>query len=543
MDTKKIYLLGILFLITTSGILYAQNTLFFSTYGSTNGDEEMESLIQTGDLGLLVAGMSDAFSTNGDGDLLMLKTDVNGNIQWSKTYGGTSNDMATDVKETPDGGFIVAGWTQSFGAAGYDFWVLKTDSNGNVIWEKRFGGNGDDQAWSVSVDSDAYFIVGGTNSFGAGLTDLWAIKLDLNGNIIWQKTYGSLGHDAPPGLYSEYVAKGLIDQNGNYLISGNSDGVGHGASDIYLAKLNPLNGNIIWQYAYGDTDEESSWSFVESPTGGYYLQGNTVDPNTYEGDLWVVFVDTSGAIQWQKTFGINSTWDEALNATALSDGSIVLASYFEQGPSDWIASAIKVDLSGNFLWANQYKTGHLDWTNAVYPLNDNTLAFVGVTTDTTTWDEDLTLFKTNASGNISNCNVITAISPTITTTATNSQSINFSVNNTAVSPQSTTASVVSVTLIQNNICSELISSVNSLLNFNNTTLYPNPTQGNIVIEFNAMQSKVTSILRNQLGQEIHRKTWQNTESINLTITGNQGIYFLELFNDNGDRITVRVLKI
>ncbi len=542
MNTKQIYLLGILFLITTKGFLCAQNTLFFSTYGSTNGDEEMEALIQTGDSGLLIAGISDAFSTNGDGDLMMLKTDINGTIQWSKTYGGTSDDMATDVKETSDGGFIVAGWTQSFGAVGYDFWVLKTDSIGNVIWEKRFGGNGDEQAWSISIDSNAYFVVGGTNSFGAGLTDLWAIKLDLNGNIIWQKTYGSSGDDAPPGSYNEYVAKGLIDQNGDYLISGISDGVGHGATDMYLVKLNPLNGSIIWQYAYGDTDEESSWSFVESPTGGYYLPGNTVNPNTYEGDLWVVFVDTSGAIQWQKTFGINSKWDEALNATVLPDGSIVLASYLEQSSSDWIASAIKVDLSGNFLWANQYKTGHLDWTNAVYPLNDSTLAFIGVTTDTTTWDEDLTLFRTNASGNISNCNVITTISPTISTTTTNPQNINLSINNTAVTPQNTTASVINVTLVQNNICSELISSVNSKLNINNATLYPNPTQGNIVVKFNAMQSKVTTVLRNQLGQEIDRKTWLNTESINLTITGSNGIYFLELFDDDGNIMTVKILK-
>ncbi len=524
------------------GFLNAQNTLFFSTYGSPFGDEEMEALIQTSDSGLLIGGLTDSFSPDEDADLLLLKTDINGNILWSKTYGGASDDMATDIKETPDGGFIVVGWTQSFGATGYDFWVLKTDSKGKLNWGKRFGGNGDEQAWSVSADHDAYFVVGGTNSFGAGLTDLWALKLDLDGNIIWQKTYGSAGDEAPPGDYDEYVARGLIDQNGDYLISGITDGVGHGETDIYLAKLNPANGNIAWQYAYGDIDEESSWSFVESPAGGYYLPGNTVNPDTYDGDLWVVLVDTSGAIQWQKTFGIKSKWDEALNATALPDGSIVLASYFEQNASKWIASAVKIDLSGNFLWANQYKKGNLDWTNAVYPLNDNTLAFIGVTTNTSTWNEDLTLFRTSADGDISDCNVITAISPTINSTATSPQNISFSVNNTTVAPQNTSASVTSVTLTQKNFCSELISSVVSRQGFNNVTLYPNPTQGNIVVKFSTNQSKIISVLRNHLGQEIERRTWLNSESIHFTIEESQGIYFLELRDDNGNMSVVKVLK-
>ena len=187
MNTKHFSLFGIIFLIITKSFLYGQNTLFFSIYGSSKGDEEMESLIQTSDSGLLVVGTSDSYSSNNDLDLMLLKTDINGNVLWSKTYGGTSDDMAVDVKETADNGFIVAGWTQSFGAAGYDFWILKTDVNGNPQWQKRIGGSSEDQAWSVAVDNDAYFVVGGTNSYGAGLTDLWAIKLDTTGNILWQK--------------------------------------------------------------------------------------------------------------------------------------------------------------------------------------------------------------------------------------------------------------------------------------------------------------------------------------------------------------------
>lgn len=541
MKNKQSYLLGLIFVFTTISHVYAQNSLFFSTYGSPDGGEIIESIIQTSDLGIVVVGSSDSYSTNGDQDLMIMKIDVNGSVLWTKTYGGTSDDMGIDIKETSDGGFVVSGWTKSFGASGYDFWVIRTDNNGNLQWQKRIGGSEDEQAWSVAEDNNNYFVVGGTNSFGAGLTDLWAIKLDANGDIVWQKTHGSIGDDAHPGPYMEYVARGLIDVNGDYLISAVSDGVGHGETDIYLAKIDPSDGSIIWQYAYGDIDEESIWNFVESPTGGYYLPGNTVNPTTYEADLWVVYVDTSGAIQWQKTFGINSKWDEALNATTLPDGSIVMASYFEQAPSDWVSSAIKVDVTGNFVWANQYKTGHLDWFNAAYPLNDNTLVFAGVTTDTTTWDEDLALFKTSEVGTISNCNTITTFSPTITTTTTTRQSINLITNNTSVNSQNTSATTTNVTITENNICTEEISSISSYSK-NNYVLYPNPTKGIVTIEFETNQPKVTSILKNLIGEEICRDTWINSSSINFNITSANGIYFLELYYDNGDVMVTKIIK-
>ncbi len=503
----------------------------------------MESLIQTSDSGLLIVGTSDSYSSDEDLDMMLLKTDINGNVLWAKTIGGTSDDMAVDAKETADNGFIVVGWTQSFGAGGYDFWILKTDASGNPQWQKRIGGSADEQAWSVAVDNDAYFVVGGTNSFGAGLTDLWAVKLDTTGNILWQKTYGTAGDEAPPGSYDEYAARGIIDKNGNFLISGITDGAGHGETDIYLAKLNPANGNIIWQYAYGDLDEESSWNFVESPAGGYYLPGNTVDINTYDGNLWVVYVDTSGAIHWQKTFGVADAWDEALNATALSDGSIVISSYYEQSESKWISTAVKADVNGNLVWAYQYDAGgELEWMNAAFPLNDNTLAFAGVTTNTSTWNEDLTLLRTNASGDVSNCSAIPAFTPVVNTTNTTRQPINFTVNITTASPQTTSATVHTVSVPENEICSEIISSVNDELTTDEFIVYPNPAQKNITIEFRSIQPKIVAVLHDQLGQEIERKTLINSKSLNLSIAGPRGLYFLELYDCKGGKTGVKIVK-
>ncbi len=539
---KAHLLWGILLFVLWNPTLSAQDTLFFSTYGNNAGDEEMETLIQLNDSGLLMGGTSDSYGS-GDGDLLLIKTGINGTVEWAKTYGGTGDDMATDVKETANGGYIVAGWTQSFGAEGYDCWILKLDKNGAVQWQKRYGGDGNDQAWSVSIDNDGYFVVGGTDSYGAGLTDLLAFKIDLNGNMVWQKTYGGLEDDAPPGDYDEYVAKGLINQYGNYLICGETESFGHGGSDIFLAELNSTNGNIVWQYAYGNVEDESVWSFARSTQGGYYLSGNTTDPNSYDGDLWLVFVDTSGTIKWQKTFGVSNLWDEALNTATLTDGSILLSGYIEQTPSQWTATALKVDLNGNLIWANSYKTGDLDWINAAFPLRDKTLAFAGVTTDITTWNEEITLMRTDGTGMVSGCDLIAPFTPEVKSTATSKQSIHLSVSATTIAPVSTAASVHDVRVSSHQICSQRLTSIGEEQREDQRfSLYPNPTAGNITLKFNTTETKVTTFITNQLGQKIERETRFRPSVINLSLPDAPGLYFIEVIFDNGEHETVKIFN-
>jgi len=420
-----------LFLLTG---LYAQDSLYLKIFGDPDGygSEEIECVIQTSDFGIVSAGFSDGFSVDGNGDAIIIKTDKNGHIQWAKTYGDTTDNMAVDIKETPDGGLIFCGWTMTGG--NYDFWIVKLNSAGSIQWEKRFGGSGDEQAWSVDIASDGYLVVGGTNSFGAGLTDVWVLKLDFNGNVIWQKAYGTSGDDAPPGSYQEYVARGFVDKNGDFVISSVTDGAGHGGTDVYVIKLTPSDGSIKWQYAYGDTEDDALWNFIESKDGNsYYLPGNMISPNTLEGDLWVVKIDTAGNIIWQKTFGISGKWDEALNASATADG-ILLASYFETGTLDWGASAIKVNNSGNLQWAKIYKIGNLDWTNDLKELSDNSIIIAGVTTDTTTWNGDYLYIRANSNGDVPGCNYVTGFTPNITTTNTYRQVINFTPTVTNASP-------------------------------------------------------------------------------------------------------------
>jgi len=151
------------------------------TYGGT-GDDYAYSIQQTSDGGYIVAGYTGS-SGAGLADFWVLKLKSDGTVDWQKTYGGGGYDSASSIQQTSDGGYIVAGVTTSFGAGGYDFWVLKLDGSGNVQWQKTYGGTGNDYANSIQQTTDGGYIVAGvTTSFGAG-GDFWVLKLDSSGNV------------------------------------------------------------------------------------------------------------------------------------------------------------------------------------------------------------------------------------------------------------------------------------------------------------------------------------------------------------------------
>jgi TolB-like protein len=165
-----------------------------------------------------------------------VKTDANGNIQWAKTYGGTGWDEAYSVQQTSDGGYIVAGETYSFGAGYRDIFLIKTDANGNIQWAKTYGGTDDDWAYSVQQTSDGGYIVAGwTESFGADSTDVFLIKTDANGNIIWAKTYGGTLRDVASSVQQT--------SDGGYIVAGYTRSFGAVFNDLFLIKTD-ANGNI-----------------------------------------------------------------------------------------------------------------------------------------------------------------------------------------------------------------------------------------------------------------------------------------------------------
>jgi len=356
------------------------------------------SIQQTTDGGYILAGESDSSDgdvtgSNGSHDFWVVKIDSAGNITWQKSLGGTESDWAFSIQQTTDGGYIVAGSTESNDGDvtvlnGYrDYWVVKLDLSGNITWQKSFGGSSGDMAFSVQQTTDAGYIVAGgsasnngdaTENYGMG--DSWIIKLDSYGNIIWQKSLGGSGVD---GAYSVqqttdegYILAGISDSNNGH-VTGNNGGY-----DSWIVKLDS-SGNITWQKSLGGSGGDWSESVQQTTDEGYIIAGQSssnngnVTDNNGGVDCWVVKLDTAGNIIWQKSLG-SSGDDEAKSIRQTTDGGYIIAGISDSsidgdvtgnyGGSDcW---TIKLDSSGNITWQKSLGGSEYDDANSIQQTTD-----------------------------------------------------------------------------------------------------------------------------------------------------------------------------
>ena len=289
---------------------YAYAITFAKTYGGRGWDVAY-SVRQTSAGGYIVVGRTAA-------DVILIKTDAKGNIQWAKAYGGKNVDDARFFQQTSDGGYIVAGYTNSFGAGELDIFLIKTDAKGNVQWAKTYGGIDSDDASFVQQTSDGGYIVAGeTNSFGAGERDIFLIKTDAKGNIQWAKTYG--------GTDDDFASSVQQTSDGGYIVAGYTTSFGTGEGDIFLIKTD-AKGNIKWAKTYGGRGSEGASSVRQTADGGYIVVGNTNSFGAGKWDIFLIKTDAKGNIQWAKTYGETDNLDRGIpSVQQTSDGGYILA--------------------------------------------------------------------------------------------------------------------------------------------------------------------------------------------------------------------------
>jgi hypothetical protein len=318
---------------------------------------------QTTDNGYIVAGSS--FSTNGDvtgnhglSDYWLVKLDNSSNIQWQKSLGGSDNDAAYSIQQTSDGGFVLAGRSKSTNGdvignhGNYDYWVVKVDNFGNILWQKSLGGSANEEAKAIQETTDGGYIIAGFSEStdgdvigNHGASDYWIVKLDNNGNIIWQKCFG--------GNLSEKANSIQQTSDGGFVVAGRSSSSNgdltenNGNADYWIVKIDNT-GNLQWQRSIGGSGFEEASSIEQTSEGGYILAGRSnslggdVSGNHGIYDYWVVKLNGTGNIEWQKSLG-GSYSDEAYSIEQTADGGCILAGLSPSNDGDVIGNNINGD--------------------------------------------------------------------------------------------------------------------------------------------------------------------------------------------------------
>ena len=365
------------------------NKSWDKTFGESD-DDFAYAMQQTSDGGYILAGWTNSYGAGGV-DAWLIKTDANGNKVWDNTFGGGSYDLAEAVQQTTDGGYILAGETSSFGAGANDAWLIKTEAKGNKVWDKTFGGSNQEQANAVQQTSDGgYILAGRASSFWSVNPDVWLIKSDANGNKVWDKTFGGSSYDEACAVQQT--------SDGGYILAGYTRSFGAGKSAAWLIKTD-ANGNKVWDKTYGGSNQEQAYAVQQTSDGGYILAGRTASFGAGFYDAWLIKTDADGNKVWDKTFG-GSSWDEGLAVQQTSDGGYILAgptNSFGAGSMDaWL---IKTDADGNKVWDKIFGGSGDDVARAVQQTSDGGYILAGYTGSFGAGVYDAWLIKTDAEGN------------------------------------------------------------------------------------------------------------------------------------------------
>ena len=385
---KKIFTIIVLFV---SSLAYAQEIEWQNSIGGS-GDDFLSSVLQTTDGGYILSGWSGS-NISGDKtencygayDCWIVKIDAIGNIEWQNTIGGNDNDDLIKVIETDDGGFLLGALSESNisvdktenSKGGVDYWILKIDSVGNIIWQHTIGGAGDDELTTIIQTSDGGYFLGGRsesnisgdkteNSYG--IYDYWVVKTDSLGDILWQKTIGGDGEEEIYSILPTFDGGYLLGGHSRSNISGIKTENCIGNYDYWIVKIDGA-GAVLWQNTIGGNNMDRLFSLTQMTDGGFLLggyslsnsSGDKTENSIGDADYWIVKTDSIGYIEWQNIFGGSTTDFMQSSVIQTNDKGFLLSGYSNsnisgnktensQGERDfWI---IQIDSIGRIQWQN-----------------------------------------------------------------------------------------------------------------------------------------------------------------------------------------------
>jgi hypothetical protein len=350
-----------------------------------------------------------------------------GNRQWHKTFGGSNDDYGESVNQTSDLGFIITGYTESYGAGGRDVWLIKTDSFGNEQWNKTFGGSNGDEGYSVWQTSDGgYIITGDTYSYGPGGSDVWLIKTNSSGDYQWDTTIGTGGDDHGRSVQQT--------SDGGYIIAGREYSFAIFSWNVWLIKTNS-SGDVKWYKTFGGDSADYGESVQQTSDGGYIITGWTSSYSAEYSDVWLIKTNASGNKEWNKTFS-RGWFEKGYSVQQTTDGGYIIAG-FSQGADESDVWLIKTSSSGNWQWGREIGISGDDMAYSVRQADDGGYIIAGYTESYGAGDSDVWLIKTDSSGN---CNPIGNLNSVNLLSGENPHSIN-TFNYTVSIPSGTNISV------------------------------------------------------------------------------------------------------
>ena len=359
-----------------------------------------------------------------------------GQLTFVKTYGGTKNDSAQSITATSDGGYAILGYTQSNDNditdkqdESFDYWVLKFDANDQLEWQKTYGGTVDDRGYDIIQTSDGgYAILGysfsndGDTSVNSGLQDYWLVKLDSNGNISWEKSFGYQGTDTGISVIETnnqgYLITGVLDVTASGG-EGNSQRTAnrHAGGDYWALKLDN-SGNLEWSRYFGGNFTDTPYGAVQTDDNGFIIAGSSdsedtdISGNIGTYDFWIIKISEFGDLVWEKSFG-GSQIDEARAISKTDDGNYIIAGDTRSSDNDisqnkgaadlWL---IKISPTGNLIWEKTLGGSSFDVARAIKKPQNNGFLLSGssrssdIDVSENNGQNDAWVLKTNNSGNL-----------------------------------------------------------------------------------------------------------------------------------------------
>lgn len=419
-----------------NGLLHAQDILWEKSYGGKHSDYLFDAQ-PTPDYGFILAGSSLSKKTgnktddgNGDLDYYIWKMDEKGNLDWQKSFGGSGADLLQSIRLTKDGGFILAGTSDSQkglhkkdSCRGHeDFWIIKLNAKGAEQWQRTIGGSGQELLQSIIPTSDGGYIVGGSSSsnksgklhnglddlFGKkensyGGLDYFVVKLDNKGEIEWQKSYGGQYADELRSIVQARDGGFLLGGSSNSPDSGNKNEKSYGESDYWILKLDQ-KGEVEWQKTYGGAGDDQLQSVLQSKDGNYLLAGSSSsgtggNKNASNGkgsDFWLIKIDPIGEILWQETYDIGKA-DLLTTIQENADGSLLLGGHAQtevsdskkkdkEGINDYVL--IKTNDKGEEQWTQTVGSGGEDILRKAIETRDGGYLLAGTSTGTASRDRN-----------------------------------------------------------------------------------------------------------------------------------------------------------